>query len=633
MKSFIEHSRMVKRIVVLLAAAAVFISVLNAQSVDMKKEYTATLTGLTDALLKRQVTEPADPFYGAISCSHCNVYHTRAAEAVFPFSVMYTITRDAKYRDRAVMLGNWLIRQQETNGSWKETPEEWTGTTTDQLLMLLLAYDILEPKLKPSERTAWKSSMEKAADYLTAVMSPEFASINYVATTTATLAAAHVMFKKEAFAVKARELAHRVISKMDEDGFINGEGGRTYTNKSGVDLGYDLEMSLWGLGYYAQLTKDSLVNRAVKDAVKMHLYFIYPDGSMDGSWGIRSNKWTTYGGATSDGCQVLFQLFADEDPRYAAASLRNLQFLRKNMNEGIVGYGPHHWELFDTQPCIYPTFAKAKNIAFAYRLETKPTRILAELPTEQAGWTKYFPTLDITQVRTAQFMSTITAYGYEDQARAKSKYMHRPSGGAISNLWLRDHGYLQASSVTKYSRPEPMHFPEAPGIRSLTPRIEFTDSLEYFTNLYEFNASLHILPGSPAGVHRISATGEMKNSEWQMGGVRYNYVYEFSDSSLKKSVTLRYHDNRPLIRIIEPVILYPGMTFEQLNDRSVLITAGVKKFLFTVTEGDAELIVGREKEKYWAPYPALQAFPIELEVKAPTDGFIRTVSYSFTVLK
>ena len=185
------------------------------------------------------------------------------------------------------MLGNWLIRQQEKDGSWKETPEEWTGTTTDQLLMLLLAYDILEPKLKPAERTAWKTSMEKAADYLTAVMSPEFASINYVATTTATLAAAHVMFNKQAYAVKARELAHRVISKMDEDGFINGEGGRTYTNKSGVDLGYDLEMSLWGLGYYAQLTKDSLVNRAVKDAVKMHLFFIYPDGSMDGSWGIR----------------------------------------------------------------------------------------------------------------------------------------------------------------------------------------------------------------------------------------------------------------------------------------------------------------------------------------------------------
>jgi hypothetical protein len=624
---------MKRKSAVMFAVLFLTVMALNAQSVDMKKEYATTLTVLTDALLKRQVTDAADPFFGAISCSHCTVFHTRAAEAVYPFSVMYTVTRDAKYRERAVMLGNWLIRQQEKNGSWKETPEEWTGTTTDQLLMMMLAYNILEPKLRPAERTLWKQSMEKAAEYLTAVMSPEFASINYVATTTATLAAAHAMFKKEIFAVKARELAHRVVSKMDEDGFINGEGGRTYTNKSGVDLGYDLEMSLWGLGYYARLTNDTLVNRAVKDAVKMHLYFIYPDGSMDGSWGIRSNKWTTYGGGTSDGCQVLFQLFADEDARYAAASLRNLQFLRKNMKDGIVGYGPHHWELFDTQPCIYPTFAKAKNIAFAYSLEMRSGRTLAPLPTEQIGWTKYFSTLDIAQVRTAEFMSTVTAYGYEDQARSKSKYMNRPSGGAISNLWVKDHGYLQASSVTKYSRSEPMHFPEAPGIRSLTPRIEFTDSTEYFTNLYEFNASLNILPGSPLGVHRITTTGEMKNSDWQMGGVRYNYLYEYSDSSVRKTVTLRYHDQRPLIRIIEPVIQYPGMSFERLDDRSVLITAGGKKFLFSLTDGDAELIIGREKEKYWAPYPALKAFPIELEVKAPVDGFIRTVSYSFTILK
>ena len=79
---------------------------------------------------------------------------------------------------------------------------------------------------------------------------------------------------------------------MDEDGFINGEGGRSHTGKSGVDLGYDMEMSLWGLGYYARCSGDSVVDAAVRRSLENHLYFIYPDGSMDGSWGIRSNKWT-----------------------------------------------------------------------------------------------------------------------------------------------------------------------------------------------------------------------------------------------------------------------------------------------------------------------------------------------------
>ncbi len=49
---------------------------------------------------------------------------------------------------------------------------------------------------------------------------------------------------------------------------------------------------------------------------------------MDGSWGIRSNKWTCYGGATSDGSQVLFSLFAETDPVYRTAALRNLEYLK-----------------------------------------------------------------------------------------------------------------------------------------------------------------------------------------------------------------------------------------------------------------------------------------------------------------
>jgi hypothetical protein len=605
-----------------------------AQTVNMKKEYAATLIELSDALLKRQLTNRTDANNGAINCSHCNVLHTRAAEAVYPFSVAYSITHDQQYLRAAIALGNWLIRQQEADGSWKETPEEWTGTSTDQLLMMLLSYNLISEKLTREESTAWKSSMEKAATYLAQVMTPEFASINYVATTTATLAAADRLFHKEAFRAKAADLAHRVISKMDEDGFINGEGGRSHNIKSGVDLGYNMEMSLWGLGYYAKLTNDTLVSRHVKHALKNHLYFIYPDGSMDASWGIRSNKWTSYGGATSDGCQVLFSLFADEDPRYATASLKNLQYLRTCMKDGVVGYGVQHWEIFDTPLCIYPTFAKAKNLAMAYELETKDARLLAPLPTEKVGWTKYFKTLDVVEVRTANFMATVTGYGYEDHtANSKSKYMYRPSGGAISNLWVKDHGFLQASSVTMYSRPEPMHFPEAPGIQSLTPRIEFTDSIGYFTNLFEFDSRLeaHEQKGK-TGHFSVTAFGELKDKNWLLGGVAYRIDYEFADDYLQKTITLTYHDARPTITIMEPIIDYRGMTFEQSDARTVFITSSKKKFEFKLTRGSAELQSGKDKDKFWSPYPALRAFPIALVVKPPEGGFTQKISFKMSIL-
>jgi hypothetical protein len=604
------------------------------QTVDLRKEYAATLRELSQALLERVIGDPRDRDYGAIRCAHCNVLHTRAAEAVYPFAVVYKISGDGAYRDAAIRMGNWLIRQQEKDGGWKETPEEWTGTTTDQLLMMVLAYEHLSGELSAGERQEWRTAIEKAADYLTAVMSPEFASINYVATTTASLTAAQRLIPKAAYLQKARELARRTVSKMDEDGFLNGEGGRDHKNKTGVDLGYDMEMSLWGLGYYAKNTGDSIVYRAVAHALTNHLFFLYPDGSLDGSWGIRSNKWTTYGGVTSDGCQVLFSLFADEDPRYATASLKNLEFLRTNMHGGIIGYGPQHWEIFNTPPCIYPTFTKAKNLALAFDLEHRPSRRLSPLPTQITGWMKEFKTVDVVQVRTGQIMATLTAYGYEDHAaRTKSKYMYRPSGGTISNLWVQDHGFLQASSVTEYSRPEPMTFPEAPGIRTLSSRIEFSDTLGYFTNLFEFDARLEV-DGTVNGSapYRVKATGELKDRNWLLGGVRYNIDYEFADSSIRKTIRLTYHDARPTISIVEPIIDYKGMVFTQVDARTIRILAGRRVFEFKVESGPGELRLGYERDKYWTPFPALKACPIAFLVPPPVEGFSREVSYTMAIL-
>ena len=100
---------------------------------------------------------------------------------------------------------------------------------------------------------------------------------------------------------KANELAMQVLSKMDDDGFIAAEGDRAYGVKYGADVGYEIDMSLWGLGLYAKLTNNHFVEQIVRESIKNHLYFVYPNGSIDGSWGIRSNKWTTYGSATADG--------------------------------------------------------------------------------------------------------------------------------------------------------------------------------------------------------------------------------------------------------------------------------------------------------------------------------------------
>lgn len=603
------------------------------QPLAPKKAYASTLLELTDKLLTLQIGREAGTTCGALTCAHCNVLHTRAAEAVYPFAVAYRITGRPQYLTGARHVAEWLIRQQEKDGSWKETPEEWTGTTTDQLLMLLLAYEALGQDLTKAEQSKWMGSMHAAADYLDRVMSPEFASINYVATTTATLAKAAEITGVQRYRQTARKLAHRTISKMDEKGFINGEGGRGIGVKLGIDLGYEMEMSLWGLGLYARITGDTLVNRKVRDSLKEHLYFIYPDGSLDNSWGIRSNKWTLYGGATSDGCQALFSLYADDDPRYTTASLRNLDFLKKNlMPDGLIGYGPHHGRIFTTPPCIYPTFTKAKNLALAYSLETAGRREGASLPSDEAGQLRYFDNLDVVQVRTENFMATITGYRYKDQrGGSRSKYMFRPNGGTVSYLWAKGYGALQASSVTEYSRPEPMSFPEAPGVKCLTPQISYTDSLGHFTNLFESDARLKTVPAGN-GQFTVEAIGELKNRDWINGGVAYRVRYSFTDDYIEKQITLTYHDAFPVVTITEPFILNDGARVVQVNDHTVQIGNDAAAFELQ-TDGTAGLITGREARHYWTPYPALQAFPVELEVAPPVEGFTKTIAYRLAIKK
>jgi hypothetical protein len=605
----------------------------TAQEIRIKDAYAKTLLRLTEPLLSLQVKDTSNKDRGALQCSRCNVFHTRAAEAMYPFYVSWIITHKDVFLAGAKQCAAWLIKQQQPDGSWKETPEEWTGTTTDQLLMMFLTYEGLSTRLTEQERRLWQGAMRKAAEYLYKVMSPEFASINYVATTTATLAKAGSMLNDARYTAKAKSLAQRVVSKFDSDGFLNGEGGKSHGNKMGVDLGYNMEMSLWGLGLYAKITNDVQVNTAVKKALRSHVNFIYPDGSLDASWGIRSNKWTGYGSGTSDGCQVLFSLYADEDPSYAMASLRNLSFIEKNITtSGLLGYGPMHDDVFSEQACIYPTFTKSKNIAMAYTFETKNTRKASSIASDKLNQLHYFKTVDVALIRTKNMMATVTGYRYKDQlAGSKGKYMFRPSGGTISHLWMKDWGFVQASSPTQYTRPEPMSFPEAPGVVPLTPRIEYNDTAGYFTNLYEFDA--HFETSARNQHFYADAGGELKDKNWLTGGVGYELLHDFSDKGVEKIVKLQYHDAWPAIDIIEPFINEAGTVFTQLNDQTILISKGNQQLRFELLSGNASLTLGENKEHYWAVYPAMRAMPVTIHVKAPKGEYSEVVRYSVVLVK
>ena len=592
------------------------------------KEYAKPLMmRLNEQIVLRQDNDTRSPDYGGIWCPGCGLYHTRAAEALFPLAYEYELTGNEERLQQAIRLGNWLVARQQPDGAWPETPETWTGTSTDQLLMMLLAWPIVSPHLTPDERTRWSSSMEQAGDYLARVMDNAFASINYCATTAATLAHMNAFLPKPSYAAKARELARMIVAKMNPEYFIEGEGSREGKYKYGVDLGYNMEMSLWGLAEYARVTGDGPVADAVALSLKNHLWFIYPNGMLDASWAIRSNKWTTFGSGTSDGCHPLLALMSDRDEAYITAAVRNMRQLEHSFTrEGLLGFGPHYDRVRNAPPCIYPTFTKAKSLAMAQSWVTRDGPGDAPLPTDTEGW-RYFPTMNVAVVRSGDFCGTVTAYNYKAKEGPRSKYMHRPAGGSLSILWVDGFDLLQASSQTEYHRWEPMSFPEIPATTPLTPRIEVSANNGYYTNLYEYDAAFTV--GERDGAVECTAYGQLKNRDQRPCGVGYTLTHRFGGDRLTKSFMIAHQTLTDTVRIVEPIVLNEGTEITRQDSRTIRIGSRSRTILLTLDSPEATLRIDKKgAETCWSIYPALKALPIVVDV--PCDETTRRTPVTLT---
>ena len=216
--------------------------------------------------------------------------------------------------------------------------------------------------------------------------------------------------------------------------------------------------------------------------------------------------------------------------------------------------------------------------------------------------------------------------------KEKSKYMFRPSGGSVSNLWVDGYGLLQASSQTFYARWEPMSFPVVDTVICFTPRIEYRNKEGYFTNLFEFDGLMYAGRETDGGFS-VRTVGELRDKYWLAGGIGYQLKHTMRDNKIIKTVDLIYHDSRELIALVEPFIQWEGMQVTQVDERTVSITTPKKEFELKILEGNAKLILGRNEKHYWFPYPALKAYPVELEVEPPQSGFTQRVSYRISVVR
>lgn len=619
-------------LLILLLSTFIFSTTIAQEKVNPKEEYIETLTLLCDALLTLQITENTNSNCGALQCNYCNVFHTRSGEAVFPFAYLYEITHEKKYLDAALSIGDWLIKYQNDDGAWEEGATKWKGTTNDILLMMCMAYPILYEKLTDEQKIKWQLSIKKSADFLVPFISPFRCSINYSPTTAASLMAANEIVPDTSYVNRAKVLVDWTIAKMDEAGFIQGEGGKSFGVKYGVDILYEMDMSLGGMAIYAKLNNDKEVEDIVRNSLKKNLNFIYPNGALEGSWGSRCNKWTTYGSKTADGSQIIFTLFADEDQRYAAASLKNSRYIRTMMKNGFLGYGPHFWEYIPEKLCNYPTFARSKAFALAaYYSEDKEIE-LPKIPSDFDGWYEYYPTINIVLSRSKNFMVTVTGYNYHDLTHTENgPHNQHPSGGAACNIWLKDFGFLQTSSQTEYIRGESEHMPAMDDtVMALTPRIEFINENGYFTNLYETDGRIKVEEVDSAVVE-ITTTGELKSENYIHGGVGYTLSHIIADDYIEKTVKINFHDMKPTVKILEPIVTGKGTKVKIISSKKALIEGEKINVLFEIIEGDFELSVGDNPDTYFFPFPSIKCYPLQIIVNPPAKGYNQYVKYRLSI--
>ncbi len=591
--------------------------------------FAMALSSLCDALLKTQITDKTNTNYGALVCPSSNPdttpIHSRAAEAVYPFAVEYKLTGQTKYRDAAIALGDWLTRIQETTGKvggWSENwPDPgqtgWYGTMADQLVSLAGAFPLLESGLTAGEVSAWNSAISKAADYVQG--SFPLSNVNYDAVGGVALRLAYGVSAspKASWLAKADILVlGNTLDSVGSDGLLHGEG-------QGVDEGYDMAQSIGYLALYARIANnDSLRQRAV-DLLHAHFAFVYPNGSVDNSWGTRSYKWDYESGTkTAPGVYFAFALLASADPAFNAAGLACLQYLNtKCMNNGWVTYGPRAQKHAScTPPCNYPTFTRAQSLALAIEYAPNTTQV-SPFPAQTQSWFKYYPSIKVALVRTRKIMATVSAYG--DILTYSINTV--PKGGSICNLWYEgfgDNGYLQSSSATVYTRTETMHMPveNSPVPLPITPRIESTIGATYYTNLYETAGIMSVAQNTDHVA--VTTSGKLCSQAGAGSAAGFQIVNRFYDSYVRKEITVS--GAAASFKIIEPFVRDSGTMFAKTGSSTVTITplSGGQWTMHVDSSSTVPytLTMGTDSARYWCPFPAVEAYPVIVSFSTTSSG-------------
>lgn len=577
-----------------------------------------------DTLIEGQLRDDGDD-QGGIWCPGCQTVHGRCGDAIFPLYYLYVQSGRPEYAHAARLLRRFIAARQQRDGSWlNELSAEWKGTTVFQLLSLCHAYQYLSAHDESAEAETLKEMIASAAEWVSA----EFGgggntNINYYLTSAVALYRAHQIVGAPHYARQAERLMNDCIDmNLTRDGFLVGEKTvlRPHTRVSStVDIGYNLDMSLGAIAEYAVITGNERIRRKAVLALRKHMEMIYPDGSMDNSFGSRNYKWTLYGSKTAHGCQIAFMLLCDQDPSFYRAAELSTSYLAQSLREsdGLFGGGPMHEELF-RHGCIHTTFNRADALATALAYGREPARSDAAIPSEAPFGVRGYAELGVLHLRSGRWMGTVSC----------GSVQNAPAGGTISYLWHEGAGPVQLGSLTKYRRYESFNMPPAPAgyEEPVTPRIEAVRQGMVFANLYEYDAYSASVGDAEAVEVRVQ--GKLKYEEdgsCYDCGILYAIRYRFDGNRMDKEYELDVRLPCDRAAIIEPIVTRSDAVSDEAEGAGRLLVALARGKRLAVSGGGAPFALDEQSltRRAASIFPAATAVPLRWETGPLAPGVYR----------
>lgn len=574
-----------------------------------------------DALLARQHKgPPGDPMNGAIQCPCTNPiahrHHTRAAEAMLPLAWLYSRGGNRQYLDGAFALARWLISRQAPNGHWLETPHSWWGTTAHQCFCLAAAHTLLASQLKlnPMLNDQWVNALKKANDFLLLKVQPGRVPLDCLPTTACALHLSGGIVQSKTALERANELIQETLSHVNADQmFVQGPDKICH-------VGSDLCQTLPMLALYATLTQNKTLEKQVRYLVDHYLMFLWPNGTVDASWGGSIQDWTLWGVFGKYGLVPALALLNAKAPVFREAALKNMLLIRDCFHPAadggpaLLGYGPEPLPGNDREAaCIYPTFANAVGLVIALHWgdlsQPQPdTPLLHASP-----MIRKIPSCSIIHVNNGAVMATLSW-------RSKTlPAVYPPMGGALTHLHLAGIGTVQCASPTLFVNPERLQRPLQKGMMTLTPRVECIDNNVWYTNLFDREAVFNDSRNHPP---KYSFKGTLRDMAGLASDVRYEMTYRFDANMIQKTLYITGRGANQAIVAVEPIVMgSTGWKMDATVNNQVTFETPRGSFKIVLDdEFDGVLLEAPEKDKPDAAYhpilPSVRMVPIKIRFVA-----------------